>query len=160
MTRRWTIRDVERTGLQTDLQAQPRPPAKYIFGIDIGVETGVAIWSRPEQKFEFIGTMMIHQAFEKVRKWVGMGILVRVEDARLRKWFGKAGREQLQGAGSIKRDAKAWEDFLKDYNIDYELVAPKDNMTKLDEEAFNRLTGWEKRTSVHGRDAAMLCFKF
>ena len=39
----------------------------------------------------------------------GHEIKLRIEDARLRKWYGNAGREELQGAGSVNRDASIWE---------------------------------------------------
>jgi hypothetical protein len=87
-------------------------------------------------------------------------MFVRLEDARKRTWFGKADREQLQGAGSIKRDCQIWEEFFVYHGIAYELVAPKNNKTKLNSEAFLKITGWKDETSVHGRDAAMLVFGF
>ena len=53
-------------------------------------------------------------------------------------------------------DAKIWEDFLTDKGILFELVAPKDNTTKLDAKSFAYRTGWTKQTNEHGRDAAGL----
>jgi hypothetical protein len=88
----------------------------------------------------------------------GMDIFVRVEDARMRIWFGKADREVLQGAGSIKRDCSIWQEFFELHNIPHEFVAPRNNKTKLDETVFQKITGWKNKTSKHGRDAAMLIF--
>jgi hypothetical protein len=85
-------------------------------------------------------------------------IFVRFEDARLRKWFGNAGREKLQGAGSIKRDCVIWNDFLTRKQIPFEAVAPKNNKTKLSSKAFKEITKYEGKTSEHSRDAAMLVF--
>lgn len=132
---------------------------KYYIGIDCGVKTGIAVWDKINKKLILIETVPIHKAMDIVRESITKGIKVRVEDARLRTWFGKADREQLQGAGSIKRDSKIWEDFLKDLGIDYDLVAPKNNKTKLNADIFNKITGWVGITSVHGRDAAMLVYK-
>jgi hypothetical protein len=133
--------------------------AQYLIGIDCGVHTGVAIWDRKNRRFEQIQSMPLHQALEKVSVWARIpGVHVRVEDARKRKWFGKSGREQLQGAGSVKRDAKIWEEFLTDNNISFEMVAPKNNATKLKAPAFRQLTGWTQKTNEHARDAAMLVF--
>ena len=73
-------------------------------------------------------------------------VKVYYEDARMRHWFGKSGREKLMGAGSVRRDSQIWETFCKELDIPFVAVAPKDNMTKLDAKAF-------------GRDAAMLVFK-
>ncbi len=96
----------------------------YIIGIDPGVITGVGIWGVNEKELIQVKSMMLHQAIVKVKSWAQMSF-IRIEDARLRKWFGEAGKEQLQGAGSIKRDCKIWEDFLTDNNIPFELVPPK-----------------------------------
>lgn len=129
------------------------------IGIDTGVNTGFAVWDQQGRSFLEISTLKIHQAFERV-KFLNdsRGVIVYVEDARQRKFFGRTGRERLQGAGSVKRDAVAWEDFLKDYGIDFRMVAPKDNVTRVDEQYFRTLTKWSGRTSVHERAAAMLVF--
>ena len=136
---------------------------KYYIGIDTGANTGFVVWGKHEKKILEIKTVKIHRAMLLVKTWYNQypngAVLVRIEDARLRKWLPKnVGPEQLQGAGSIKRDATIWEDFLKDLGIDYEMVAPKDNKTKMDAEYFKRLTGWAGITNEHMRDAAMLVF--
>lgn len=136
----------------------PQLSDKYLIGIDPGVITGVAIWDGKE--LIQVKSMMIHQALEKIKNWIGMKILVRLEDARKRNWFGESGREQLQGAGSVKRDCKIWEDFLTDYKIPYELVAPKNNKTKMDAELFRKITGWKEQTNEHSRDAGMLVYGY
>ena len=131
---------------------------KYYIGIDTGVNTGFAVWNIAKKQFDEVSTYMIHEAMSKIKQAVDFDpeIFVMVEDARKRKWFGNAGREQLQGAGSVKRDAKIWEDFLTDMKIDFEMVAPKNNKTKMDAEFFKKATGWAGKTNEHSRDAAML----
>lgn len=136
---------------------------RYYIGIDTGVNTGIAIWDRSEKKFIRLETRLIHQCLNIVRNEVAVmnrEIFVRVEDARQRKWFGNTGKEKSQGVGSIKRDAKIWEDFLKDNEIPFEMVAPKNNKTKLNSASFKQITKWVGQTSVHARDAAMLVFNF
>lgn len=132
---------------------------KFIVGIDTGINTGFAIYSPERGKLYFVASMMIHEAMERVLYEKNNISLVRVEDARQRKFI-TGGREKLQGAGSIKRDAKIWEDFLKDNSIPFEMVAPKNNKTKLNKDAFEKLTGYYKSTNEHGRDAAMLVFGY
>jgi hypothetical protein len=133
----------------------------FLIGIDPGVKTGYAQYSLVSRHLVSIRTMKIHESIMNILFTCNDSkVLVRLEDARKRKWFGNAGREQLQGAGSIKRDCKILEDFLTDYNIDFELVAPKNNKTKINEDYFKKLTGWQGRTSNHARDAAMLVFGF
>lgn len=132
-----------------------------VIGIDSGTETGFAVWDREKKCLLQVNTMKIHQAMQKVLQCYLLypgNVRVRVEDARKRKWFGNSGREQLQGAGSIKRDAVIWEDFLTDHGIPFEMVAPKNNKTKMTAKYFEQVTGWKLRTNEHGRDAAMLCF--
>jgi hypothetical protein len=129
-----------------------------IIGIDPGVNTGIAAWNVADKSFLFVQTVMAVQAEEIVKKMAveGRQVFVRFEDARLRTWFGNAGREQLQGAGSIKRDCSRWEEFLTHNEILFEEVAPRNNRTKMTAEMFKKLTGWKERTNEHGRDAAAL----
>lgn len=128
---------------------------RYAIGLDTGVNTGFAIWDTQDKKLECF-SIMIHQAFELTLKYKD-NCFVYVEDARLRKFI-TGGREKLQGAGSIKRDAKIWEDFLTDKNIPFKLIAPKNNRTKLDSALFKKITGFKGSTNQHARDAAMLVF--
>lgn len=134
----------------------------YIIGIDPGTRTGLAIWVPDEQRFETIETTFIFEAILKVGEMfrVNPNVLVRIENPNLRKWFGNSGREVLQGAGSVKRDYRIWQEFLESQNIPYEGIAPKSLKTKVKADYFKKLTGWEGRTSSHARDAAMLCFKY
>lgn len=129
-----------------------------VVGIDPGTTTGYAEWCRKERRLLAVEGLLIHRAFERVLRLHSMGQLhsVTFEDARLRTWYGNAGREQLQGAGSIKRDCTAWADFLGDYEIPYRSVKPQKGLTKWTTEAFRARTKWEPRTNEHGRDAAFL----
>lgn len=126
------------------------------IGIDPGVKTGFAINSEIGISL-FTGP--IHEALDwvlKIRDRNESEILVRFEDARLRTYFGNSGREKLQGAGSVKRDCKIWEDFLTDHKIKFEKVSPKAKGAKVTAEYFKKLTGYDKLSSQHARDAAML----
>jgi hypothetical protein len=124
------------------------------IGIDPGTKTGIAVWDATKKEFFTIGTLTIYEAINYCNSYEFDYTTIIMEDARLRKWYGNSGREKLQGAGSVKRDCAIWEEVFP--NIIK--VAPKNNKTKLDQAAFERLTGWKGRTSVHGRDAAMLVF--
>jgi hypothetical protein len=134
--------------------------SRYLIGIDTGVNTGYALYDRKLKKLLTVDTTRIHNAIDGVKTWNNNNLFVRVEDARLRNWFGKSGREKLQGAGSVKRDSKIWSDFLTDEGIPFEMVAPKNNVTKISAEAFKKLTGYTGRTSEHGRAAAMLVWRY
>lgn len=134
---------------------------KYI-GIDPGKETGFAVWDHDAKYLAEVDTMSITQATEKVRMMADVlgreNIRLYIEDARQRKWYGRTGRERLKGAGSICRDSTIWDDFCRDLGVEYVMVAPRCNTTKLNDRQFRTITGWQKRTSVHARDAAMLVF--
>jgi hypothetical protein len=140
----------------------------YLIGIDTGCNTGICAYSRKEKKILYLDTVMIHKAMEYVasfhKAYPGQ-VFVRVEDARLRKWIPKqknekAERGRREGAGSVKRDAVIWEDFLTDLKINFEMVAPKNNNTKVDAAYFKKLTRWEGKTNSHNRDSALLVFGF
>jgi len=134
-----------------------------IIGIDPGTITGIAVWDILPQEFAWITSEPIHIALVIIleyHKIYGNDMLVRWEDARKRKWFGKNSTAKIQGAGSIKRDCRIWEAFFADYKINNEPLDPKNLMTKLDEKAFRKITKWDKRTNEHSRDAAMMVFKY
>jgi len=132
-----------------------------IIGIDPGKQTGLAAWLPEEQRFQAIQTISIVQAMRFCQLAIKDGIKLEIwfEDARQRTWFGRAGREQLQGAGSIKRDCSIWEEFCRQYDIPYRAIKPVRGATKWSPEMFKRITGWKGRTSEHARDAACLVYK-
>lgn len=130
-------------------------------GIDTGKHTGVAVWASVTGSFFQIETVAIHRAMKIVldlKEKYDDKLFVIFEDARQRKYFGDSGKEVWQGAGSIKRDATIWEDFLTDEGISFRAMPPTKGGTKLTKEAFQNLTGWGGKTSEHSRDAAMLVF--
>ncbi len=133
---------------------------RLLIGIDPGVKTGLAVWNLEAQRFQSIESCTILEAIEIVATLHrGEDIEVWFEDARLRKWFGKKGREALQGAGSIKRDCSIWEDALTRAGIKFKAIPPMRNITKVDAKLFARMTGITSPTNEHSRDAAMLVFK-
>lgn len=132
---------------------------KIFIGIDPGTHTGFATWHKTEKKFFCIETFMIHQAIREIlylsKEWGSTYELeLIIEDAR---HIGGPGFK-AQGAGSIKRDCSIWEDFCNDYKIPHRFVRPSRN-GKITKEYFKKLTGYEKQTSQHARDAAMLVFQ-
>lgn len=135
------------------------------IGIDTGVHTGIAIWDSEKRKFVYLDTLKIHEALQIVSSYAykDVPLCVRFEDARQRKWIpfaknmtGELGR--AQGAGYVKAHCQIWEDFLRDKDIPFEMIAPRRNVTKLSAEQFERITGYKGRTSGHARDAAMLVY--
>lgn len=142
----------------------PTKKYRYYIGIDCGVKTGYALYDREQKKLLRVCSKTILSAINEVRQ-VDMNnpgqVMVRVEDPRMRKWIPwqkdeKAERGRNRGAGSVMRDAQIWEEFLVEVAIPFELVAPKNNKTKVKDEYFKTITGWKQPTNEHGRDAAML----
>lgn len=127
-----------------------------MIGVDPGTHTGIAI--RTEGEFKSIRTTTIIEAIELVcklhRAYEGK-IFVRIEDARLRTFFGKTGPEKWKGAGSIMRDCTIWETEMKRQGINFEMVHPK-NVKATTAKQFEALTGWKDRTSIHAREAAWM----
>lgn len=132
------------------------------IGIDTGTHTGIAVWDSEEKQFLDIETMMLHQAIQLViticLTWGRENVMVLFEDARQRKWFGHDADAKKMGAGYVKRDAVIWEDLCTDYEITFRALPPAKGATKLNVDYFKALTGWNKRTSEHARDAAMIVF--
>lgn len=134
------------------------------IGIDTGTDTGLAVWDTRAQRLTDVRTLKIHQAMEMVLdivEGVGGNALVVFEDARQRKWIPAEGtlskwKGRAMGAGSVKRDASIWEDFLLDKRIPFEKVPPRPGLTKWKADYFAHVTGYKGRTSEHGRDAALL----
>ncbi|ENW97364.1 hypothetical protein [Acinetobacter dispersus] len=134
-------------------------------GIDCGVKTGFAV--AENGVLTRVETFTITQAMDEVKVIHAQDpdLVVRIEDARLRTWFGSADARQAksgagvrEGVGSVKRDCSIWEQFCIEQGIKYELVHPAANMTKTKSDYFKKITGWVGRTSEHSRDAAMLIF--
>lgn len=134
----------------------------FVIGIDTGVNTGFCAWDIETKVILQLETFMIHEALQKVStlKSRDYRLFVRVEDARLATHGRTAKTDQYkaQGAGSVKRDAKIWADFLVSNNIPHEMVRPAMRKKKMTAAEFKQITKWPKRTNQHSRDACMLVF--
>lgn len=136
-------------------------------GIDCGVKTGFAV--AEDGVLTRVETLTITKAMDEIKTLRSLypDLVVRIEDARLRTWFGSADARQAksgagvrEGVGSVKRDCSIWEQFCIEQDIKFDLVHPAANVTKTKDTYFKRMTGWAGRTSEHSRDAAMLVHKF
>lgn len=139
------------------------PPYKFLIGIDSGVQTGFALYFKPQRKLWFVQTMMVHRAMWLVYRYHRSApgqLLVRVEDARQAVHGRQADQYRAMGAGSVMRDAKLWEDFLTDMGTPFEMLRPRKQFTKMPADKFRQLTGFTGKTNEHARDAAMLVFGY
>tara|TARA_R110000751_G_scaffold23836_1_gene65502 strand:+ start:283 stop:717 length:435 start_codon:yes stop_codon:yes gene_type:complete len=131
------------------------------IGIDTGTKTGFAVWE--DGKLQAVESMTITQAMRKIlTAYPCQTTKLYIEDARL--WVGfhgktKQSEAKRQGAGSVKRDAKIWEDWCKEHGYEVLFVKPMGKGLKKSAEDFKRITGWSGRTNEHARDAAMIVFQ-
>ena len=123
---------------------------KILIGVDPGTKTGFAVWDIETKSFVEINTLPIFLALERVKSIYALysdELVVVVEDARKRKWFGDKSDQKQQGAGSVKRDCKIWEDFLNDLSseknskLTYEMLHPVKGATKINKELFKKISG-------------------
>lgn len=139
---------------------------KTIIGIDPGVNTGLAM--SIDGKLVDIRTTTFWGAVNMIMGRQLYGLSIYIENPNKNKpIFVKKGvtkekaiSEQLaynriaQNVGSNKRDAQLLIDFCKENSI--EVVEIKPTKKKVTREYFEKISGWTKPTSQHGRDAAML----
>ena len=128
--------------------------------IDTGVNTGIAVWE--SGMFKAVRSMTITQAMAFISGHCPpQTTKLYIEDAR--KWIGFNGKTaatqaRLQGAGSVKRDAKIWEDWCIENGYEVVFVKPMGKGLKKSAEDFKRITKWTGRTNEHARDAAMIVY--
>ena len=134
-------------------------------GIDPGMHTGLAVWDTSRRQFLDIRCSGIVGAMDYLSELSlkhGIGLVV-FEDARQRKWIPRERdiaqvKGRAMGAGSVKRDCSIWEEWCKARGVQYIATRPRTGLTKLTDAHFRGLTGYDRRTNDHGRDAAMLVF--
>ena len=134
-----------------------------VVGIDPGLHTGLAVWDTVTRQFDDIVTVGIVAAMDYLNELSqkrGIGLVV-FEDARQRKWIPRERdiaqmKGRAMGAGSVKRDCAIWQEWCERRHIQFVASPPRSGMTKLTDAYFRGLTGYDRRTNNHGRDAAML----
>jgi hypothetical protein len=142
---------------------------RLIIGIDPGLNTGVAV--AEGGRIIELRTCGIAPAMFFVlglhRDSMVDSILVMVEDARQRSYFGavdkkmaKYGPGVREGAGAAKREASIWDEFLEARLIPHQMIPPIRGGTKLTAAKFLALTGCDHRSSVHSRDAGVIAWHY
>lgn len=136
-----------------------------VVGIDPGVHTGLAVWdtvSRQLLDVRCSGIVEAMRYLDELQHTRGIGLVV-FEDARQRKWIPREKdihqlKGRAMGAGSVKRDCSIWEEWCRTFCIEYVCPPPRKGLTKWTDTTFRGVTGYDRRTNDHGRDAAMLVF--
>ena len=135
-------------------------------GVDPGHHTGIAVWDTTSRQFLDIrcsGIVAAMDYLDDLASNKGIGLVV-FEDARQRTWIPRENdirqlKGRAMGAGSVKRDCSIWEEWCSARGIQFIASRPKTGMTKLTDAYFRGITGYDRRTNEHGRDAAMLVFQ-
>lgn len=132
-----------------------------LIGIDVGHNTGFALYNRVQKRLDIVFTDFIHCCMVKVlyyHRQFGEHLLVRVEDPRKNFTWNKDPK-RLEGVGAVKAHATIWEDFLKENKIKYEMVKPNRKLTKWEAVFFKKATGYTGKTDSHSRDASLLVYQ-
>ncbi|WP_151963450.1 hypothetical protein [Acinetobacter oleivorans] len=145
--------------------------SKILIGVDTGVHTGFAVafdqgnGGQLHEVESLTITLAMSKVLELAKEYGKENLMLFIEDARLRTWFGNADARQArsgagvrEGIGSVKRDAQIWEQWCIEQGLKYKMIHPAANKTKTDAKYFLKVTGWAERTNEHARDAAMLVF--
>ncbi len=140
---------------------------KLLIGIDPGVHTGVAVYNTDSERLIGLITTDFWSASSILRQLKkGYEIKSVIEDpSQNRPVFIRPGATKgemikiAQNVGMNKKEGLLWIEFCKRNSIPFLASKPtKNSNTKLDAVMFGKLTGWNKRSSEHSRDAAMLVF--
>jgi hypothetical protein len=137
---------------------------RYLIGIDPGIVNGFALYDRTSKTLWSVSSLKLHELFAELSKELKSGITyspfhVFIEDPHTwHNFSGMADYSRLQGAGAVKQTYKHIIEFLEANSIPYTPTKLQGNMKKLKAEQFKQITGWDKPTNEHGRDAAMIVF--
>lgn len=137
------------------------------IGIDPGVDTGYAVWSRPSQQFVALLTLTFWQAYDRITacKPDEVEIFIENPDSQ-RSMYRRTDiiehqrqRERVAtNIGSNRREASLLIERLRELGYRVTAVSPV-RARKWDAQQFIRYTSYQGRTSQHARDAGRLVFQ-
>lgn len=135
-----------------------------ILGIDPGANTGVAT---------YIDGVLVHLGTispVRIARRIEMVNPSRVvfEDSRLQSHAWTAQAKAVRGAalatarslGQVDAWCRLITEVCGELGIPAHGISPKSKGAKMGAEAFERLTGWAKRSNEHERDAAMVAWPY
>jgi hypothetical protein len=135
-----------------------------LIGIDPGVETGVAIWLRNEQRVVAAYTYSFWETINFLtRTLLDWKITVVIEDVTQNKpTFARKGASQFemqrisQNVGSNKRDCQLLIEWCELKGV--EIIRNRPTTEKWNHELCVRHSKYQKRVSQHARDAIKLIY--
>jgi hypothetical protein len=153
---------------------------RLYIGIDVGVNTGFAVYNPCNKSFLELSTYNFWDTIEKLDYYIQQvayqlenkcELIVILEDVTgNRPTFdhditgntdrARKAREKIsQNVGQNKRDYILIREYLLRKKIAVNSVTPNINsFTKLTAESFNNITKYKGKTTSHSRDAGMLCY--
>jgi hypothetical protein len=136
---------------------------RYAIGLDPGRSTGVAIYDREADAIIHGETLDFWRVFDLLANYPPDVAEVIAEDCSLNKptFRHKAGAgvqdRMARNVGAVQRESVLLIEGLR--RLGYNVLAVRPQSSKWDDAMCRRVTGWNRRTSQHVRDAIKLCFK-
>lgn len=132
---------------------------KIYIGIDPGVKTGIAVWDGKDIVFD---TTDFWGVIEEVDLW-NIPVTVVIEDPYQNSpvWHGRNKNEAVKSkiserVGMNKREAQLLIEYCERNEIEFRAVKP--TTSKWDAKYLKAVTGINKRTNQHVRDAIKLVY--
>lgn len=141
--------------------------AELAIGIDPGVETGFAVWSRVSRQFVELSTLSFWSAYDRVTAYQPEEIEIFIENPDSKRSmyrrteFVEHSRQRERMAtniGSNRREATLLIERLQALDYTVHAIRPL-TARKWDAAQFARYTKHSGRTSQHVRDAARIVFQ-
>lgn len=136
---------------------------RFCIGIDPGAKTGLAIYDRKEGVLTEVSTTSFWPAIStiEIRFRPELVHVVAIEIPNTTHVWHKGAKNRgaiektALNVGKAIREAELMRDWLTDHGYDLNIIHPKG---KIKQDKFERMTGYKRNTSQHGRDAGMLCW--
>ena len=138
----------------------------YLIGIDAGKDTGMCFYNTDRKEVCDLKTTDFFGCIHELKMLKNLSVKVYIEDPNLnkpvfitetmKKKAVQVALRKAQNVGMNKREASLLIQWMKENGIDYETIRP--TQKKLNDEQFRRITGYNKRSNQHVRDAAMLVY--
>lgn len=145
-----------------------RGKKEVYIGIDPGIVSGLAVWHHNEngKYFQYIAGCKLFELFTHLELYSAVKefVFVRIENPNTWRPFRTSNPEENQakimGAGAVKQTFKHIIEYLDFLGYEYVEVKIQGTKKKVKAPEFIKITGWQKPTNEHGRDAAMLVYDY
>lgn len=152
--------------------------SSIFIGIDGGKDTGFAVWNKSTKSLVEVKTLDFWKAINEVDNYLKLypTLVLIIEDVSQHSAVFKAmgtyrstpgGINNKIGAvakhgqniGRVKRETELFIRYFELKKVDVRKIKPgKHTGSKIKKDLFKKITGFDKVTSQHGRDAAMLIY--